>query len=95
LKFEFRPGRNTKHKFTAKIITREHPKTHYLKVAGIYKAWKAVKLDLRKDHRSLNLAFNAADHDQGGTGIGQKDVRPISDVDWAGKLISKGSGAVG
>ena len=27
--------------------------------------------------------------------MGQKDVRSISDVDWAGKLISEGSGAVG
>ena len=32
---------------------------------------------------------------QGGTGIGQKDMRSISDVDLAGKLISERSGAVG
>jgi hypothetical protein len=29
----------------------------------LYEAWKVVELDLRKDHRSQNLAFNAADHD--------------------------------
>jgi len=29
----------------------------------LYEAWKVVKLDLRRDHRSQNLAFNAADHD--------------------------------
>jgi hypothetical protein len=29
----------------------------------LYDAWKVVELELRKDHRSQNLAFNAADHD--------------------------------
>jgi hypothetical protein len=29
----------------------------------LYDAWKSVELELRKDHRSQNLAFNAVDHD--------------------------------
>ena len=32
---------------------------------------------------------------QGGSGIGEKDVMSISDVNWARKLISEGSGTVG
>ena len=32
---------------------------------------------------------------QGGNEIGQKDVRSISDVNWAGKSISECSAAVG
>jgi len=29
----------------------------------LYEAWKEIELELRKDHCSQNLAFNAADHD--------------------------------
>ena len=36
-----------------------------------------------------------SDVSQGCTGIGKKYMRSISDVDWAGKSISEGSGAVG
>ena len=35
------------------------------------------------------------DRMQADTGIRQKDTRFILDVDWAGKLISEGSRAVG
>ncbi|KIM41794.1 hypothetical protein M413DRAFT_71105 [Hebeloma cylindrosporum] len=29
----------------------------------LYDAWKGIELELRKDHRSQNLAFNASDYD--------------------------------
>ena len=32
---------------------------------------------------------------RGAPGLEKKDMRSISDVDWAGKFISEGSGAVG
>ena len=52
LEFELRPGRDMKHEFTAKIVTRAHRKTHYLKVAGI--SWNSR--DLKNWHVTSCLA---------------------------------------
>jgi len=55
------------------------------------------------DHKDYNRDLNSdipgiitrIGPPQGGTRIGEKDPMSILDVNWAGKLISKGSEAVG
>lgn len=58
----------------------------------LYEAWKLVELELRRDHRSQNLAFNAADHEfQALLAASQGSKMPPGNNRGSGNYAAKGS----